>query len=102
MRLVLLLAQSATLPPSTVALAGPYVISGVSLVSVITLIFKVGTWFGAWREFKETYDKERSRSGEHVTQNEMQLFVKHIDARFDEMSRQLAELRKLKLESNNR
>lgn len=102
MTIVALLAQSTAVPVGAASLAGPYIISGLSLVSVVGVIFRAGVWMGSFREFKEQYEKDKNRSGEHVTQNEMQFFVKHIDTRFDEVSRQLAELRKMKLEGQQR
>lgn len=102
MTLAALLAQAAVVQPSAINLAGPYIISGVSLASVMAVAFKAGVWAGAFKEFKERYEKDKANTAEHVTQNEMQFFVKHIDQRFDDVSRQLAEIRKLKLEGNGR
>lgn len=105
MTLLALLAQ-ATVEHQPVSLLGPYIVSVSGLFVGASALAKVAFEAGKFEEFKSnTKEKEASSSNLHaefVARTELEVIVKHIDQRFDDVSRQLAEIRKLKLEGNGR
>lgn len=105
MTLAALLAQAtATVQP--VSLIGPYVVSISGLFAGAAALAKVSFEAGKFQEFKSNVEKKEANSSnlhaEFVARTELEVIVKHMDQRFDEVSRQLAEIRKLKLEGPGR
>jgi hypothetical protein len=102
MILLSLLAQASTEAPP-VNLIGPYLVSSAGMLTGGAALWKAAFNAGRFQEFKEQMEKKyESRENFETTvvrQHEFQRLSDHIDRRFDEVSHQLAEIRRLRQES---
>ena len=98
------LQAAAAAPPSAVVIGG--VITSVTfstgaVVAGVAALMKMSRQAGRFEEFKDRTleDENRRRNDEqhHVRRHEFDGLVKHMDSRFDELGRQIAELRKTQL-----
>lgn len=105
MTLSALIAQ-ATTSVQPVSLIGPYIVSLSGLFAGAAALAKVSFEAGKFQEFKSNVEKKEANSSnlhaEFVARTELEVIVKHIDQRFDDVSRQLTEIRKIKLEGAGR
>jgi len=90
--------------PSSVVIGGvitSITFSAGSLVAGVTALMKMSRQAGRFEEFKARTleDENRRRNDEQymVKRHEVDGLVKHMDARFDELGRQIAELRQTQL-----
>jgi hypothetical protein len=96
------LLQIAAASPEPVNLLGPYLVSGAGLLTGGTALWRAAFNAGRFQEFKEQiekkYEARESFETTVVRQHEFQRLSDHIDRRFDEVSHQLAEIRRLRQE----
>lgn len=87
-----------------------FVVSGAALLAAGAAIWRGGVMAGRFTEFKETTDREReerkresataiTQNSDNVKRHELATLSEHIDRRFDEMGRQLAEIRTVGMRS---
>jgi hypothetical protein len=73
-------------------------LSGGSLLAAVGSLWRLGMWAGRFVEFKENSERERKETREAavtvVQRHEIETLGTHIDRRFDELSAQIAEIRK--------